>query len=279
MTLLDDLQAEVRKIRAEEHRQNAELDAQELFYDEHMRSVMIRAYDYLSEIVENLQIIAPEIYASYPIGPPEKKTIALRQTDYKFNFDNAKSPRQLDILCQCVLDQPLEFHVPTKDEVVRHAATLESYRCIYHRKDVLDKLQEVRGATFLLEGPMKVHIRIVADPSDKRLFINLRNLEDLPFKSYKFSPESVDEALLERLARVLIRQEPTLVAVKVCDTVREDLQRKIEVDKRQKEQDLAKAYALLESEKLAENNAKLVNRAKRLATDGTERLLKVFSKT
>jgi len=279
MALLDDLQAEVKKIRAEQHRHNAELDAQELFYSEHIRPIMFGAYEYLIEIVENLQIIAPDIYASYPIGPPEKKAMALKQKDYKFNFDNAKSPRQLDILCRCVMEQPFEFHVPTKDEVIRQAATLESYRFPYHRKDVLDKRQEIRGATFFLEGPMKVHIRIVADPADKRIIVSLRNLEDLPFKSYKFSPEAVDELLLERLARVLMRQETTLVAVKVCEKVREDLRRKIEVEKLQKDQDLAQAYALLESEKLAENNAKLINRAKKAVVDKAGDFVKVFSKT
>jgi len=151
---------------------------------------------------------------------------------------------------------------------------------LYHRKDVLDKLHDVRGATFFLEGPMKAHIRMLADPANKRISINLRNLENLPFKRYKFSPESIDDELLERLARMLIRQESTLVEVKVRDEVRDELRRKIETEKRQKEQDLAAAYALLEAEKLAEEDAKLVNRAKQVVVGRAGGFLKkVFSRT
>jgi hypothetical protein len=240
---------------------------------------MLRAYNYFTEIIENLQIIGPEIYPSYPIGPPEKKQVTLKQIDYKFNFDNGKNPRQIDILCHCVLEQPLEFHVPTKDEAIRYTTTLESYNFPFHCKNLLDKSHSVRGALFRLEGPMKAHIRIIARPEDKRIHINLRNIEDQPIKSYKLSPDLVDDALLERLARMLIREELQLVEVKVCDKVRDELRRRIEVEKRQKEDDLAQAYASLESERSAQNNARLVNRAKKAAVAGAGSFIKVFSKS
>jgi hypothetical protein len=239
---------------------------------------MVQAYGYLSEIVDNLNIVAPDIHPSYPLNPLLRQGVALNQTDYRFSFDNRKSPRQIDILCTCTLDQPQEFHVATEEAVVKHADLLRSYKFHHHQRNRLDKLHNIRGATFILEGPMKVHMRVFAHAADKCIYIDLRNLEDQPYKRYKLSPDKVDDELLERLARLLIREESTLVEVKVCDNVRDELRRRLELEKRRDEEDLAQAYADLEAERLAEKNAKLINRAKRAVAERTGEVLKVIQR-
>jgi hypothetical protein len=278
MGLLDDLKLEVQKIRAEELEQNVEFESQEKFYDEYLKPVMVRSYGYLSEIVDNLNIVAPDIHPSYPLNPSLKHGVTLSQTNYEFHFDNRKSPRQIDIICTCALDQPQEFHVATKDAVVKQADLLKSHKFHYHQRNRLDKLHDIRGATFILEGPMKVHIRVAANAADKSIYIDLRNLGDQPYKRYKFSPDKVDDELLERLARLLIREESTLVEVEICDDVRDELRRRLELEKRRDEEDLAEAYAHMEAERLAENDAKLINRTKRAVAEGVGQVLKVFSK-
>ncbi|RLA50125.1 MAG: hypothetical protein DRR42_13985 [Gammaproteobacteria bacterium] len=278
MGLLDDLKLEVQKIRAEELERNAEFESQEKFYDEYLKPVMVRTYGYLSEIVGNLNIVVPDIHPSYPLNPSLKHGVTLNQANYEFHFDNRKSPRQIDILCTCILDQPQEFHVATEEAVVKHADLLKSYKFHYHQRNRLDKLHNIRGATFILEGPMNVHIRVFAHAADKCIYIDLRNLENQPFKRYKFSPDKVDDELLERLARLLIREESTLVEVKVCDNVRDELRRRLELEKCRDEEDLAEAYAHMEAERLAEKNAKLINRTKRAVAEGVGQVLKAFSK-
>ena len=279
MGLLDDLKLEAEKIRAEEQEQNAEFESQEEFYDEYLKPVMVRAYAYLSEIVDNLNIVAPDIRPSYPLNPSLKVGVVLNQANYVFSFDNRKSPRQIDILCTCTLDQPQEFHVATKEAVENQAELLRSHKFHHHQRNRLDNLHNIRGATFLLEGPMKIHIRLLAQAADRCIYIDLRNLEDQPVKRYRFAPDKVDDELLERLARLLIREESRLVEVKVSDKLREELRLKLELEKRREEEDLAQAYAELEAEKLAENDDKLINRARRLVAEKTGEVLKVLSKS
>ena len=278
MGLLDDLQVEVKKIRADEFRQNAELGAQEEFYSVHLRPVMLRVYQYLSDIVDNLSIIVPDISPSYPLNPLLKEGVALKQGDYKFSFDNSKTPHQIDIRCSCTLERPQEFHVPTKDAALRYAELLESHKFPHHRKDHRDRKHNIRGATFILEGPMKVHMRIHARAADKCIYIDLRNLEDQPLKRYKFPPEKVDDELLERLARLLIREESRLVEVSIDDDYREELRRRIELDKRRDEEALAEAYAHMEAENQAEKDARLTNRAKRAVVERADGVLKIFQR-
>ena len=86
MGLLDDLQVEVRTIRVAELDQNAELKAQEEFYNVHLRPAMLRAYDYFSEIVESLNVIASDIKVSYPLNPLLIDRIEARLSMGKYFF-------------------------------------------------------------------------------------------------------------------------------------------------------------------------------------------------
>ena len=279
MGLLDDLQVEVRTIRAAQLDQNAELEAQKEFYNVHLRPVMLRAYDYFSEIVESLNVIASDIKVSYPLNPSMKNGVTLQQSDYKFSSDCGESPRQIDILCICTLDHHQEFYVRTEEAAQKLSDLLESFRFPYHRKNELDKRYNIRGAHFILEGPLKVHIRLLADAVDKCVYISLRNLEDQPIKRYKFAPEKISTELLERLARLLIREELFLVEVKqVPDDVRDELRRQVELDKVREEEDFAQAQAELEAERLAQKEARLVNRIRRKVVWKTREVIEVLSK-
>lgn len=278
MGLLDDLQKEVRNIRARETQLNAELDAQQDYYHQHLRPVMVRAYDYFAEIVDNLNIVAPEVKAVYPLNPLLENGIALKQSQYNFRADNRDSPHQIDIFCKCTMEKPHEFYLPSQKSVLVHADLLDRYSFPYHRKNRLDRHYEVRGATFILEGPMIVHIRIAASPADKRIHITFRNVERQPIKRYKFSPDTVDEEFLERLAKVLIRQIPLLVEPKVDGAFRAQLRNQINRDKGQNEDDLAQAFAERESAKAAEQKANLVNRTKSAVATRLREALKGFAK-
>jgi hypothetical protein len=279
MGLLDDLHTQVEKIRDEEARKNAELKAQEAFYELRLKHVMQRAHKYLEEVVESLNIIAPDIYVSYPLDPSRPKGVSLRQADYFFNSDNSRHPRQIDILAHCSLTEPVEFYVPTNDAASKQTEYLQSCQFPHDRRNKLDKLYNVCGATFTLEGPMKVHIRLLANPAEKCVNIHLRNLESEPVKKYKIAPEKVNEELLERLARLLIRDETHLVEVQIDEDFRSELRRKIEEDNLAKERDLAQAYAEIEADRLREKEAKkLMNRARRTVSRGKHEFLKLVSK-
>ena len=109
----------------------------------------------------------------------------------------------------------------------RQSALLDSYRFFYHRKDRRNERLEVVAATFILEGPLRSHLRIVADPDDRAVHVMLRNLEATPTRSYRFEPGQLDPAMLERMARLMLRQERTLVQVEVSESVRRQLQARL----------------------------------------------------
>ncbi len=109
MGLLDDLQNEARQIKVREAQQEVELAAQDAFYNAHLRPAMLRAYEYYAALIENLNIVAPDIQASYPLNPLIDSGIPLRQANYKIKLDSTETPRQIDIFCQYALAAPYKF--------------------------------------------------------------------------------------------------------------------------------------------------------------------------
>ena len=263
MSLRDELRQEVREIQAGNVQTDTLQKADGAFYHDNLLPVMVEVHQYFAEVIENLNIIKPVIHPDYPFSPSAKDPVFLTQSDYKILVDDAKAPRQIDILCSATLEGTQEFFVRTREAVEKHASLLESYDFPFHRKNFLDEQYDVRGATFLLEGPLKVHIRILAHLEERCIHFYLRNLEEKPLKRHRFAPEAINESLLERLANVLLRKEKQLVEIRVSEEVRSDLRRQLDAEQRIKVQQLEEANAAREADSMAAREASLIYRAKR----------------
>lgn len=267
MGLRDDLQHKVEKLKAEERAQEAEIEAQRAFYRDELQPVMLRAYDYLYDVLAKLQVLEPDIFPAYPFDPHRKYGVPLKQLAYEFDYDDGREPRQLDIRFQCHLQESHDFHVSGKDAVQRHSELLDGYNFTYHRRDFRDEKHNVKNAEFTLQGPLRVHIRIIAHAADRSIYVLTRNLEDLPVRKHRFSPGEFDEDCLERLGRMILREETSLVAVEVDGDYRVHLQDRLEQDRRRREAELARIHAEAEAQENAEQEGKLLNRLQRQAGD------------
>lgn len=273
MSLRDELRREVREIQAGNVQADTQQKADSVFYSDYLQPAMEQVQQYFAEVIENLNIIKPVIHPDYPFSPSSKDPVFLTQSGYKLHVDDPKAPRQVDIVCSAILEGTQEFFVRSREAVEKHASLLESYEFPFHRKNFLDEQYEVRGASFLLEGPLQIHIRILAHLEERCIHIYLRNLEDKPLKRHRFSPEDVNEALLERLTRVLLRKEKQLVEVSVSEEVRSDLRRQLEAEQQLKVQQLAEASAAREADRIAVREARLIYRVKRWVAALTRSIL------
>jgi hypothetical protein len=273
MGLLDDLKKQVEEKEHKERQQNAELKTQQRFYDDHLQKVMQRAHEYFAELVEHLKAVAPDISPVYPISPPKEPPVLLKQEGYGFRSDSYEKPTNILVYCECNLAKRHEFYVRTKAAVESYSALLDSYNFPYYTKNELDQRHNIVNARFVLEGPLKVQIRLLASPEDRCLYLDLLNIEDRAVKRYKLSPENLDEALLDRVARMLVREEETLFAVKLSDDARAELRRQVEEDKQRKALELAEAEAQRKAARLAEEEAKLINRARNTVAGSIRKIL------
>ncbi len=263
----DELRKDVAEIKSQQQRESERRAADEAYYRDVLVPAMREAHSYFAEVVANLQIIAPDVFPGYPLNPTWDKDVQLRQCEYKYRVDDGKQPREIDVVCQAVLDRPVEFFLSTRERAEKHAALLDSYDFAYHRKNYLDKQFNVKGATFYLEGPMRIYFRILANIEDRCLYIDLRNLGDQRSKRYRFAAEDFNESLFDRLSNVLLRRETYLIPPKVGNVERDQLQRQLDLERRARDADLADAFELQASRKQAEQDALLRNRTRKaLAT-------------
>ena len=271
MGLLDELREQAEKIKAEELAQQEAQRALESYYQLYLKPTMLEAYGYLSELVNHLNVVKPEIYAAYPLNPLQPEGTRLLQSDYRFEYDDPKQPRQIDILCQCALDSPLEFELNGQQAVEQHTALLDRYKFFYHRTDRRDARHEVVGARFTLEGPMRAQIRILADPDGRCIHVLLRNIETEPLRRYRFSPEQLDHHRLERLGSVLLREKRALVQVEVSPAVRQQLRDRLEEEARIKAETLEQIRAE-DGRGGGKARRRVTDRARRFVSAGKDKL-------
>jgi len=274
MALRDELRKEVAHIKSQQRMESEQREADEAFYRESLLPVMREAHAYFSEVVDSLQIISPDVSPRYPLNPTAEKDTALRQCEYRYRVDDGKNPREVDVLCQAVLDRPVEFFLSTRERAEKHAALLDAYDFAYHRKNFLDKQFNVKGATFYLEGPMRVYFRMTASGEDRCVYIDRRNLGEQRSKRYKFGPEELHEEFFDRLTNLLLRKEKYLIAPNVGEVERDQLRRQLEQERQERENDLAEAFELQEARREAEREALLRNRTKKALAEGSRSLLK-----
>jgi len=263
MGVLDDLKKEAEQKEQGLAAEGAGRASDEAFYAQVLKPAMRRAHDYLNELVQALEKVERSVSAPYRLDPEQKEPFNLPQGRYVFRADDFEQPRKLIVATECKLDRRREYLVRGRGAVQRYAARLQEHQFPHYTKDELDQAHQVVNATFILEGPLKVQIRLLASPEDRCIYVDLLNVETLPIKRYKLPPEKLDEALLDRLARMLMREESVLIEVKVSDDTRQQLRQKLEEERRRQAEEQAKIDALAAAEQAAEEEARLINRARK----------------
>ena len=124
---------------------------------------------------------------------------------------------------------------------------------------------------------MPVQIRILSYPADRCIYVDFRNLEEEPQTRYRFDPDKMTMEIFERIAKILLRQEKKLIRVDISDDYRGELQKQLEIDRLSKEKHVAEGLAYLEAERLAEEEARLINRTKSALTTGTLKVVSAIS--
>ncbi|BFM19174.1 hypothetical protein [Gilvimarinus japonicus] len=234
MGILDDLKQQADGLRAAEADKAAQLAQQEAYYQATLRPAMLKVLSYLDELVKHINYVQPQRTLYYPLAPDRDTTVALSQGPYKLLIDSSDTPRQVDIRVAAKLTQPTLYVLDNLAAIQHYAEHLDAYALPYHRQDALNNLHRVDKATFTLEGPLQHAIRIQADTEQQCIEILLRNFGRAGVKRHRFTPNKIDEALLDRLGRVLLHDIESLpVPTEVSEETRQQLRQKLATTRQQ----------------------------------------------
>lgn len=251
MSLLDDLKAQAENQRASEQ-EGANLDAQrDQYYRDEIQPQMVKAYQFFNEMVGHLNYIKPETIVTYPLLP-EGKLQRLRQQEYKVVIDSSKSPKQIDITMECVLDKPVNFEMFGRDAILSLAERIERYSIKHERKIRKNASMEPESAKFILEGPMPISVQLKADVDAGDFKLAVRNFYEPGFTRYTIKPAQFNDQFLDRLGKYVLREETNLLGgEEISEEVKAALRKKIEEENNQREQELREAEERLKAEEAA----------------------------
>ncbi len=266
MSLIESLREQVSLKEAAHAAHLAELEAQQRVYEETLRPTMLKMLGYFSELVDSLRLLDTKTSVHLPLAPDKSSTVSMEQSGYRFSYDDGKNPTRLEVFCECVLTAPQRFYVSNPQAVENYTQYLDDMQLAYHKKTQLDGHYDVRSAVFELEGALKIGIRIDANPESGRISFYLLNLETMSTRKYEFSPEKIDESFLERLAKLLLRQESKLVSIKLCPDIRAGLRAKVQSDRIKREAELKIAFEELRIARLQELEDRKISARLRYAT-------------
>lgn len=235
MGLLEDLKDQASKIQADEENEKAGEAEKEVFYQENLRPGMLQAYQYFIDLVAHINIVKPECIVDYPLMPDGQGTISLNQGDYKVLIDSSSNPKKIDIRFYARLEEPVTLGVDSKIEALRYSDYLDSYRIKYHRRDEKNEQYEVVRSEFQIEGPLPLQLRIFANVDQQRIDIISKNFMRPSLERSSFRPEDMNEKLLDRVGKFILRKEDSISSAQISDQALAGIRKKLESEKAQAE--------------------------------------------
>jgi hypothetical protein len=257
MGLLEELRAQASDIQAGEEKERKELAENEAFYQKNLRPGMLKAYQYLNDLVTHINIVKPECIVEYPLMPDGQGTIPLHQSNYKVLIDSSSNPKKIDIRFHAQLEESVSLNVHSKSEIARYSDYLDRYGLKYHRKDEKNDQYEITNANFLIQGPLPIQIRIFADLKRQRIEIISKNFRYSGIEKTSISPENLDGQLLDRVGKFILRKVDAINSSQISEQALANIRKKLKSEKALAESKRIALEVELEAEPQNENlNAK-----------------------
>jgi hypothetical protein len=232
MKLLDQLKKEAAAIKARQEKPEIEAPEKNAQILQVVRPGMQALYDYLNQLVEQLNTHNPEVSVSYEVegyGTLSK----LEQVDYKLIADNVDDLEKFTLSFVRKGEGLHKFQRKTKDGVKRQKEYLWSHGLRFESKLSIDGV-----GTFSLRPNVPVTFEFSVDLKKPAVRLQITNHDILGRTIYRYEPEMIDDAFMDELAKYVLRrpnQFNELSGNTVSDETRQRLRRQVEAIQREQQ--------------------------------------------
>lgn len=253
MGLLDELEQEAERRRAEEAERAAAVHAREANWLERLEPAMRALEAYLKQLTDQLAFLKKSTRVVYPL-PPYGDIVAYIEPTYTLR-GRAPAKNSYEIL--------LEFSAnvaPDECPLIEN----ESGARLKGLIGVLQPLRlngmtdvrkngsgEIIAARIRAKGRIPLSVLITADLESGVAKMAFQNLEGFGQSSRSFRPEQLDAALYDALGRFITREEPHFAQEAVSDDIRRQLQTRIQHEQMKREWETKLSRQLAEDESKA----------------------------
>ena len=231
MGLLDDLEKEAERQREEEALLARARADKEQIWDTQLLPAMQKLEGYLKRLLDNLAFLKKRTKVSFPahgygdviaaVDPP----FVLRTEANKNSYEIV-----LEMVAQVI---PEECPVVQADSMAK-VRTLSAVMRQHGLGGMSDTKKNANGdvvaARFQARGKIGMSLSIRADLESSSARFAFNNMEGFGQSSRNFTPEQLDDALFDELARFLTREQDRFAQESVAEDVRKQWQVKLQRD-------------------------------------------------
>lgn len=254
MGLLDELEQEAERRRAEDEQRRTELAARESQWQERIEPAMRELEAYLKRLTEQLTYLQKRARVIYAV-PPYGDVVAYVEPAYTL-LGRAPSKTSyeinLDFAAIVASDECPVINGEAGSRLKGLIGVLQQLR-INGMTDVRKNANgEIIAARIQAKGKIPLSLQIAADQDSGSIRMTFTNLEGLGQSSRSFRPEQLATPLYDALGRFIARDELSFAQEAVADDVRRQLQVRLQREniKREWETKLARQLGSDESKAL-----------------------------
>ena len=177
----------------------------------HVSEALERAYRYLKEFAEQLDVLKPA-YANkgYMIpGVPEFSGLAWESGSADLQFGTAKRPERVSLHYRLTGNKNVRAtrEFPRSEKVKQ---MLVEHKIEYHAKEQRNAKGSLESTTFMFNCEIKASLTLEARYETGKLLLKARNVEHFGAFEHPVSPEAVTPQSLEELASVILGESSRL---------------------------------------------------------------------
>ncbi len=255
MGLLDDLKNQAETLRAQEQQGEVSSGDKSQFYEKEIYPRMKEIYDFLNEMIENLNFIKPETIVNYPIYPGGEKQ-SFRQGKYQLDIDSPQLLKDIKLTCKAELDKPVKLRVKGEDNIKKLFDILATYKLQARRKDFNDKSYKLIHSDISIEGPLNISIQFIGSDDSAYIQLLLTNFEGPGEIKRNIDLKNINQDFLDKLGRYILREDNKLFALDISEKDKQAIREMVERERVKRQQEIAEMERrAAEEEKEREQNS------------------------
>ena len=229
MSILDELRQKADQKKSEQLQRESTQQNLEAIYQATLLPKMQYFYDGLSETVKHLNFLEEAILINnYSSRYPEFGQLC--QKNYKINTDGYSGLADYNRLLQinvsffCEADGEFTYALESKRLIEAEVTFLHARRLEFSWQN---KGTAIESAEFTIRRKIPVRFKLEIDYPLSLLKVTINNHENLEFFSKNYSPEQLDEDLLDVLVSYLMRRDNRLIRLDISDARKTAIQNQL----------------------------------------------------
>jgi len=231
MGLIDDLLKEAQHQQADVDSVQANNEKREEKFQSLVQPKMVTIFNFLSDLIANLNLIKSKVFVSYPI----KEYSIMRDmlpSDYKVFCDSRKVMMSIKFSFMYSSDSRVRFEVENKIYIDRISEFLDLHRVSYVCHKNKDNRHNVTNATFSVDSVVPVKFEFSSNLESNNIVLNITNFNGFNSDRFVIGCEDIDSQYLEEIGKYILRRETNLFGGKISQKELDDIRNKLKNDEK-----------------------------------------------